>query len=501
MKYVLSMVLTVCIVVVALAAETPPSSITAINPSTGSTSALDKIAKYHSFYGVDDALSKLTDIKGKGRSDLYGTRNFRVILHGVAYRGGGNNYYHKTAPRDNKNPLPQEGIENLVNEGFSKSVYLYTTNFDSTNTVFVSDTKQDTLNYYQIGGNTPEERDSIMAWAYAAITNKEVGPVYYHCWNGWHQSGFVSAILLKQYCGYDSDKSIHYWEDATDNWNRGYDRIRDAIRAFEPLPQFKISPEMSNAICPDYEDLRSEDALVNNKSQLELLQTVLLFPSSSAKLPPSISTFLDEYAAILQAAPFVKIAIVGHSDSRGKASTNYKLSYNRAKSVYRYLVAQGVEPTMLSYEGKGESELVNRCKDGVKCSDDQHSANRRVAFKIESISLHIRYGVNSTQVPQSDKETLRNMFALISSDKDLAIEIQGYSSRDSVEASRVEKNRMVNQNVSERRAHNILEFLRSSGFDMSSVRSKGYGYTDDMEYNNESDRRIEFKIMPKDSLQ
>ena len=56
---------------------------------------LEKINEYKLRYKVNCVQDKITDNRGNGFEDLYGTRNFRVILHGVAYRGGGNNYYHR----------------------------------------------------------------------------------------------------------------------------------------------------------------------------------------------------------------------------------------------------------------------------------------------------------------------------------------------------------------------------------------------------------------------
>ena len=47
-------------------------------------------------YNEKDLLTKIVDNRGDGFKELYGTRNLRPILHGVAYRGGANNYYHKT---------------------------------------------------------------------------------------------------------------------------------------------------------------------------------------------------------------------------------------------------------------------------------------------------------------------------------------------------------------------------------------------------------------------
>ena len=72
-----------------------------------------RIEVYKSRYGVECVQDKITDNKGEGFDALYGTRNFRVVLHGVAYRGGGNNYYHNTNKRGNKNPLPLDGLNAL----------------------------------------------------------------------------------------------------------------------------------------------------------------------------------------------------------------------------------------------------------------------------------------------------------------------------------------------------------------------------------------------------
>ena len=86
---------------------------------------------YVNRYKEPDLMYKVIDNFGNGFDSLYGTRNMRTVLHGVAYRGGANNYYHKTDKRNNHNPLPDDGIANLCKEGFSHSIYLYKQNWDS----------------------------------------------------------------------------------------------------------------------------------------------------------------------------------------------------------------------------------------------------------------------------------------------------------------------------------------------------------------------------------
>ena len=179
-------------------------------------SLIIKINKYKQLYSNSCLQDKITDNFGDGNESLYGTRNFRVVLHGIAYRGGANNYYHMFNKRDNKNPLPIDGLYSLLSNGFSSSIYLYPENFE-TSPSFVKNEQNEVMNYYQIRGDTLTELDSILNIVYHSIVD-DSGPVYLHCWNGWHQSGYISAILLQQFCDYDSHMSISYWESCADSW-------------------------------------------------------------------------------------------------------------------------------------------------------------------------------------------------------------------------------------------------------------------------------------------
>jgi outer membrane protein OmpA-like peptidoglycan-associated protein len=36
----------------------------------------------------------------------------------------------------------------------------------------------------------------------------------------------------------------------------------------------------------------------------------------------------------------------------------------------------------MQFKGYGETKLVNECKDGVKCTEEKHQANRRTEFTV-----------------------------------------------------------------------------------------------------------------------
>jgi len=210
---------------------------------------------YRERYGICDVQSKLVGNRGNGFDLLYGVRNFRVVLHGILYRGGANNYYHNTSPRDNRNPLPDDGLLNLCEEGFKGAIYLYRRNFDTapsdTACISLSGTER-SLRYHNILPFTEGNIERILAMVYENINSKSPQPIYAHCWNGWHASGYVAALALKQFCDLGDEEAVSYWNAATDGTagSEYYDKIRKKIRSFRKLPSLRISEDKKEIICP-----------------------------------------------------------------------------------------------------------------------------------------------------------------------------------------------------------------------------------------------------------
>lgn len=218
----------------------------------GTTELAEQARKYEQRYQLNSLNEKLVDNHGDGYESLYGVRNFRKVLKGILYRGGANNSYNKYGKRSNTNPLPDIGLKNLCSEGFGASVYLYETNFSTApkqvncSTV---ESKANTLKYSQLTAADVENTTVYLEMIYKAIKGEGKSPIYMHCWNGWHASGLVSALALRQFCGMSGKDALSYWMRNTDGNTEGYDSIKKRIVDFQPLAQFKISTEEQNQIC------------------------------------------------------------------------------------------------------------------------------------------------------------------------------------------------------------------------------------------------------------
>ncbi|CAA6827425.1 MAG: Outer membrane protein [uncultured Sulfurovum sp.] len=79
------------------------------------------------------------------------------------------------------------------------------------------------------------------------------------------------------------------------------------------------------------------------------------FPSGSAEVGSEAQIRIRNFAQFLLNSKGSMVNITGHTDSRGTASRNLRLSHQRANAVVHFLSTYGVSPARLQAFGKGES--------------------------------------------------------------------------------------------------------------------------------------------------
>lgn len=101
------------------------------------------------------------------------------------------------------------------------------------------------------------------------------------------------------------------------------------------------------------------------------------------EIRPDAAKELDNLVQILRDNPGIVVELGSHTDSRASDDYNLNLSQKRAESAVEYIVKKGKIPqNRISAKGYGETKLLNKCDDGVACSEMEHAMNRRTEIRI-----------------------------------------------------------------------------------------------------------------------
>lgn len=115
----------------------------------------------------------------------------------------------------------------------------------------------------------------------------------------------------------------------------------------------------------------------------KLLQlSTIYFDFDRFNVRPDAEIEIQKVIAAMEKYPSLKLKVTSHTDSQGVDAYNLWLSQKRAESTVAYMVSKGIASDRLQGEGFGETRLVNRCGNGIKCSKAEHQMNRRSEFLI-----------------------------------------------------------------------------------------------------------------------
>lgn len=103
----------------------------------------------------------------------------------------------------------------------------------------------------------------------------------------------------------------------------------------------------------------------------------IFFDTDKYEIKEKSKPELNKVLSFLHENPEIRIAINGHTDNVGTAAYNQTLSTNRAKAVYAYLVAAGIDPGRLEYKGYGQTKPI-----ASNDTEEGKQKNRRIAFEI-----------------------------------------------------------------------------------------------------------------------
>ncbi|KAF2519490.1 OmpA family protein [Flavobacterium salilacus subsp. salilacus] len=139
----------------------------------------------------------------------------------------------------------------------------------------------------------------------------------------------------------------------------------------------------SGEVIMDFELVKYDNLIVKEDNVEKIKIEPIYFDFDKYDITPQAATELDKVVFVLENFPDIVIKIESHTDSRGNDDYNMKLSDNRAKATYAYIMSKGIVPERIeSVKGYGESQLRNKCSNGIECTEEEHLYNRRSDFII-----------------------------------------------------------------------------------------------------------------------
>lgn len=153
------------------------------------------------------------------------------------------------------------------------------------------------------------------------------------------------------------------------------------------FPGYSFFSKNFNMIESSEEAIRMEIPLVPLSDEQPVLLANVFFDLGKSTLRKESYVELNKLLRLLNENNSIKIEIGGHTDTRGDNKDNQKLSEDRAKSVYDFLVKEGISANRLSYKGYGEqkpkktdAQIEQMSSEAEK--EKAHQENRRTEYRI-----------------------------------------------------------------------------------------------------------------------
>jgi outer membrane protein OmpA-like peptidoglycan-associated protein len=165
--------------------------------------------------------------------------------------------------------------------------------------------------------------------------------------------------------------------------------IQELVKAPKGGFKFEVLPADQNSMTTIYADdpwLKVIDPSWPKEPGTEntslVIKEHIYFKSNDASLLPDAQSALNEVIHVMENVPDISIELSSHTDSKGSDEYNMTLSQRRAKAAVDYIASKGIKASRISGKGYGETQLVNKCGNGIECSEEEHAQNRRIEFKV-----------------------------------------------------------------------------------------------------------------------
>jgi outer membrane protein OmpA-like peptidoglycan-associated protein len=146
---------------------------------------------------------------------------------------------------------------------------------------------------------------------------------------------------------------------------------------------YELLPAELNTLVREKEEdtqLKIKKFSASAEKELTVIENIY-YDVNSADIKPESVEKLDKIIASMTENASLKLLVTSHTDAQGEDAYNMALSEKRANKVMQYFILQGISKDRITAKGMGETQIMNRCKNGVDCSEIEQQLNRRTEFK------------------------------------------------------------------------------------------------------------------------
>jgi outer membrane protein OmpA-like peptidoglycan-associated protein len=146
----------------------------------------------------------------------------------------------------------------------------------------------------------------------------------------------------------------------------------------EAFTEIFLEQKIEEDNSPAPKSLEEENGVALQVVELDYINYAL----DQTDIRPDAAAILDKLIALVKEFPDLEIRVESHTDARGSDEYNMLLSKRRAKAASDYIASKGIDPNRILFQGFGETKLLNKCTNGVDCTEEQHEVNRRSIVKV-----------------------------------------------------------------------------------------------------------------------
>ena len=176
-------------------------------------------------------------------------------------------------------------------------------------------------------------------------------PTYYTCWDGSQQ---LSSSSCPAQPAPEPLRQVQCWDGSI---------VTDAAQC----------PAQQTFTCPDGTLVYDQNQCIATRSEVtigelcgqEYRSETIYYEFNKARSAETQSK-IDRILDIGQFCNVETITVVGHTDTVGSAAYNQRLSERRAQDARDELISDGVNPSIISSSGAGETQLMMPTADNVK---------------------------------------------------------------------------------------------------------------------------------------